>query len=209
MYACLLWPLHCEKAQASESLQPLLERFLMLNAGRSPSLSFTKWNNLLWRIYHSEYTIDSQLRHRLEDAISVPANLLLAACIWGFHDVALQCISQDPSLIDRTNHRGKSPLFLSCENGHTDMVTSLVRRKAPVNDFHPIWGTCLQKASLGRNPWSIYHGMERRLLSDGGGGSERPTAVDVFKSLVTLVGPARSVWVLKASRILHLAVDLI
>ena len=149
MYACLLWALHCEKAQASGSLQFLLGKFLVPKAGRSSSVSFTKWNNLLWRIYHTDYAIDSQLRHCLEDAIAVPANPLLAACIWGFHDVALQCISQDPSLVYRTNQRGKSPLFLACENGHTDIVTFLVRHKAPVNVLYPVWGTCLQAAAWG------------------------------------------------------------
>ena len=147
MYACLLWASHCEKAQTSKALQSLLWKFLITTAGRKASVSFTKWNNLLWRIYHTDYTIDSQLRQRLEDAISVPANPLLAACIWGFCDVALRCVSQDPSLIDHANHRGKSPLFLACENGHTDIVNQLVRYKAPVNAFHPIWGSCLQGAA--------------------------------------------------------------
>ena len=167
MYACLLWASHCKKARDSDlfrrDLKYLCLQFLLPSKpGARVSDSYSKWNNLLWRIFHTDYEMDGKLRQHLEDAISLPANPLLAACIWGFTEVAALCMSDFPSLTQNPNHRGKSPLFLACENGHHEIIKILIRRNPLGDAVHPVWGSYLQAAA-----WSGDFQSFKFLLSAG------------------------------------------
>ena len=170
MYACLLWSSHCEKvfiAGVVKSLrQPLVRligRLLIPQVeGATTSRSYQKWNNLLWRVFHTEYEIDEQLRQRLEDAISLPANPLLAACVWGLTEHVPMLLGHDAAYARQANCRGKTPLFLASERGNVEMIELLAAQSGNLDVLHPVWGSCLQAAA-----WSGSLRSFAYLLSNG------------------------------------------
>lgn len=171
MYASLLWSAHCERVLNTDAdlfrriLGPLINRFLLpRGAGSTTNRSYQKWNNLLWRVFHSDYEISETLRQRLEDAICLSANPLLATCVWGFADQASSLLLQQSLNVEGTNHREKTPLFLASERGDIGMIKILLSHSSNLDVLHPVWGSCLQAAawsgSLISFEYLLGHGFE-------------------------------------------------
>ncbi len=144
MYACFFWASHCKKtAFLGRRNQSLLDKFFTVRSdkvGESEvtvaSTSFQKWINLLWRVFQTDSNLEDSMRHRLEDAISDPPTPLFAACIWGFDVEALRLMARGARIVNPNNHRGKSCLYLACENGHENIVLTLCRSQAIADGAH-------------------------------------------------------------------------
>ena len=157
MYACFFWVSHCEKATSSgvswKRCEYLFDKFFSIRSdGISgevtvASTAFQKWINLLWRVFQTDSNLEDSMRHRLEDAISDPPTPLFAACIWGFHSQAMRLMMRGGRIVNPKNYRGKSCLYLACENGHVEIVDSLIRGQANVDAGHERWGSCLHAAA--------------------------------------------------------------
>lgn len=160
MYACFYWASHSEMAIGFR-IEGALRKFLLIdhhinvdssnlpldNRKTFARISYQKWISLLWRVLHTDQSFEGLTRQRLEDAVSDPPNPIFASCIWGFQDVVSNLAALDSRVIHAYNHRGKSPLFLACENGNSSIVRALVEHQVAVGFEHPIWGSALQAAA--------------------------------------------------------------
>ena len=157
MYACFFWASHCEDALSSgeswKRFEDLFDKFFSIKSDRNrggvtiASTAFQKWINLLWRVFQTDTNLEDSMRHRLEDAISDPPTPLFAACIWGFTVEALRLMMRGGRIFNPNNYRGKSCLYLACENGHGKIVYSLIRSPAIVDAGHERWGSYLHAAA--------------------------------------------------------------
>ena len=177
MYACFYWASHCTNAYtfgSSERFGHLFDKFV---SARSEivredevilaSTAFQRWISLLWRVFQTDINLEDPIRRQLEDAISNPPTPLFTACIWGFDSTVSKVAyweSGNVNLIRRykanskaglnlRNRRGKSCLYLACENGHEVVVVTLRYFGALVDAGHGRWGSDLHAAaSSGLSP---------------------------------------------------------
>lgn len=157
MYACFFWASHCEKAKScasSKLFKHLLENFVSVRSDTIreskvmlASPAFQRWISLLWRVFRTDSNLEESMRYRLEDAISDPPNPLFTACIWGFTQKAFGLVMQEEQLVNSRNYRGKSCLYLACEYGHDEIVTTFTRSGAVVDAGHGRWGSDLHAAA--------------------------------------------------------------
>ena len=162
MYACFFWASHCKNATSDGSWKPngswkrfeyLFDKFFSVRSDgirgkvKVACTAFQKWISLLWRVFQTDSNLEDSMRHRLEDAISDPPTPLFAACIWGFDFEALRLTMRGGRIVNPNNYRGKSCLYLACENGHVKIVDSLIRSPAIVDAGHKRWGSCLHAAA--------------------------------------------------------------
>ena len=156
MYACFFWASHCGNATSNGSWTRFGYLFDIFFSGRSDrindevtvaSTAFQKWINLLWRVFQTDSNLEDSMRHRLEDAISDPPTPLFAACIWGFDVEALRLMMREGYIVNPKNCRGKSCLYLACENGHVKIVDSVIRSRFNVDTLHERWGSYLHAAA--------------------------------------------------------------
>ena len=161
MYACFFWAAHCEKAMTDGSAVKLalefvhlFDKFVFLKRDtlrRGQVMiagpAFQKWTSLLWRVFRTDSNPGDPIRHRLEDSISDPPLPLFAACIWGFTD-KVRLMLRRGQLVNARNCRGKSCLYLACENGHGELVSTIMKHSiATVDEEHERWGSALQAAA--------------------------------------------------------------
>ena len=164
MYACFFWASHCEIARTDASwlrFEHLFTKFVSVRSETVKeskvavaSTAFQKWISLLWRVFQTDSNLDESMRHRLEDAISDPPTPLFTACIWGFAEIVWGLEVRKDRTANVRNYRGKSCLYLACENGHDKIVTALIRLRAFIVDAgHGRWGSDLHAAaSSGLSP---------------------------------------------------------
>ena len=138
------------------------------------NIAFQRWVSLIWQIFRRDIDLEDWIRIPLKDAISDPPMPLFAACIWGFTSEIQNLITKNSQMHNikrrnqvielvvqrfRTgntknrlgntkNQRGKSCLYLACENGHHDIVNTFIHHGAIVNESHEYWGSTLQAAAL-------------------------------------------------------------
>ena len=151
MYACFFWASHCEMVMTSRSwlrFENLFDRFVSVRSVRESkvavaSTAFQKWISLLWRVFQTDNNLEDSMRRRLEDAISDPPTPLFTAYIWGFADKALRLMVREGRVGNPNNYRGKSCLYLACENGHEKIVLTLCRSQAVADTGHERWGSYL------------------------------------------------------------------
>ena len=157
MYACFFWASHCENARTDElkDYDQLLDKFVSVRSETVEeskvsiaSTAFQKWISLLWRVFQTDNNLEDTMRRRLEDAISDPPTPLFTACIWNLTDRALEQMVQKVQTVNLRNYRGKSCLYLACENGHEKIVTALDRSRAIVDAGHERWGSDLHAAAF-------------------------------------------------------------
>ena len=158
MYACFFWASHCENATSGggswKRFGYLFDKFLSVRSDRNrgevtiASTAFQKWINLLWRVFQTDSNLEDWMRHRLEDAISDPPTPLFVACIWGFKVEALRLMMRGGRIVNPNNYRGKSCLYLACENGHAEIVIALSGSQAIVDAGHERWGSDLHAAAF-------------------------------------------------------------
>ena len=161
MYACFFWASHCKKAKTFRSWKRLQYLFDAFVSPRSETVSedegiltrivastaFQRWISLLWRVFQTDSNLEDPMRRQLEDAISDPPTPLFTACIWGFDDKLSELVERERDTVNSRNHRGKSCLFLACENGHETIVVTLRSFRALVNAGHERWGSDLHAAA--------------------------------------------------------------
>ena len=158
MYACFFWASHCEIAGTDGSWWPyehLLNKFVAVRSETVreskvtlASTAFQRWISLLWRVFQTDSNLDESMRHRLEDAISDPPTPLFTACIWGLAKQAWELLVPKDRNVNVRNYRGKSCLYLACENGHDRSVTVLIILRAAIVDAgHGRWGSDLHAAA--------------------------------------------------------------
>ena len=173
MYACFFWASHCEKLISPASwkrFEYLFDRFFAVSSAKVgesevtvASTAFQKWINLLWRVFQTDSNLEDSVRRRLEDAISDPPTPLFAACIWGFDVKAVRLMARgthnvnllqdlrsgarEARIVNPNNHRGKSCLYLACENGHKNIVLTLYHSQAIADGGHERWGSYLHAAA--------------------------------------------------------------
>ena len=160
MYACFFWASHCENATTYGSwlrFENLFERFVSVRSQTMreskvavASTAFQKWISLLWRVFQTDSNLEDSMRHRLEDAISDPPMPLFTACIWGFGfaDKALKLMVREGQIVNLRNYKGKSCLYLACENGHGKIVNTLSSHSLAIMDAqHERWGSDLHAAA--------------------------------------------------------------
>ena len=172
MYACFYWASHCTNAYtfgSSERFGHLFDKFV---SARSEivredevilaSTAFQRWISLLWRVFQTDINLEDPIRRQLEDAISNPPTPLFTACIWGFDSTAnlirrykanSKAGHRASKIVNLRNRRGKSCLYLACENGHEEVVVTLRHFGALVDAGHGRWGSDLHAAaSSGLSP---------------------------------------------------------
>ena len=159
MYACFFWASHCENTRIDPgelvARRPsLFDRFVSLrletireSTVTLASIAFQRWISLLWRVFQTGSNLEDSMRHRLEDAISDPPTPSFTACIWGFTQKFSGLVVQEEQIVNSRNYRGKSCLYLACENGHDEIVTTLTRSGATVDAGHGRWGSDLHAAA--------------------------------------------------------------
>ena len=157
LYACFFWASHCENTRTHGSwlrVEPLFDRFVSVRLETIreskvavPSTAFQKWISLLWRIFQTDSNLEDSMRHRLEDAISDPPTPLFTACIWGFVERALTLMVREGQTVNLWNYKGKSCLYLACENGHGKIVNTLSRSLTIMDAQHERWGSGLHAAA--------------------------------------------------------------
>ena len=158
LYACFFWASHCEKALwfrrvlGFEHLFNIFNRFVSvrLETVRESkvtvaSTAFQKWISLLWRVFQTDSNFEGSMRRRLEDAISDPPTPIFTACIWDFD--ALELIEREEKPVNLRNYKGKSCLYLACENGLGKIVNTLSRSLAIMDAQHDRWGSDLHAAA--------------------------------------------------------------
>ena len=159
MYACFFWASHCEKTRTHGSwlrADHLFDRFVSLrletireSTVTLASTAFQRWISLLWRVFQTDSNLEDLMRHRLEDAISDPPTPSFTACIWGFTQNVFGLVGQEEQIVHSRNYRGKSCLYLACENGHDEIVTTLTRSGAVVDAGQGRWVSDLHAAASG------------------------------------------------------------
>ena len=177
MYACYFWASHCENANTFESwkrFEHLFDKFVSIRSETVredevtlASTAFQRWISLLWRVFQTDSNLEDSMRRRLEDAISDPPTPLFTACIWGFdstvlkvmygesdivnliryHKLKFKARHRASEIVNSRNHRGKSCLYIACENGHNKIVNHLIRCPAIVDTGHERWGSDLHAAA--------------------------------------------------------------
>ena len=157
LYACFFWALHCENAVMSWSwlrFQHLFDRFVSVRSetvreGKVTiaSTAFQKWISLLWRVFQTDSNLGGSMRRRLEDTISDPPTPIFTACIWDFADEALGLMAREGQTVNLRNYKGKSCLYLACENGLGKIVNTLGRSLAIMDAQHEQWGSELHAAA--------------------------------------------------------------
>ena len=157
MYACFYWASHCNNANPFGSWGPFMHLFDKFVSARSEivreeevtlaSTAFQRWISLLWRVFQTDINLEDPMRRQLEDAISDPPTPLFTACIWGFGDIVLGLACRKRHIVNLRNYRGKSCLYLACENGHEKVVNTLRRFGALVDAGHERWGSDLHAAA--------------------------------------------------------------
>ena len=154
LYSCLFWPAHCEKVGNSQKTERYESQFTSLfdTGATTACTAFRRWIHLLWVYFRSpEYDSEGRMREQLEDAVSQPPNPFLATCIFGFHGVAQELLTRDPSLANSHNIREKSALYLAAENGHCETVKLLIESGANVKEAHRHWRSIACAAAWGSN----------------------------------------------------------
>ena len=157
LYACFFWASHCKIEMTRRSrlqCEDLLDRFVsirpeMMKEGyvATASTAFQRWISLLWRVFQTDSNLKDSTRQRLEDAISDPATPLFTACIWGFSNKVSTLIVREGKTVGLRNYKGKSWLYLACENGHGEIVNTLSHSLAFRDAYHERWGSELHAAA--------------------------------------------------------------
>ena len=155
MYACFFWASHFEWALWSRDfLLDMFDRFVSvrLETVRESKVTvactaFQKWISILWRVFQTDSNLEDSMRRRLEDAISDPPTPIFTACIWDFGDDALELIAGEGKTVNLRNYKGKSCLYLACENGLEHVVDTLSRSLATMDAQHERWGSDLHAAA--------------------------------------------------------------
>ena len=167
MYACFFWASHLKHGSLSEH-EDLVSGLLLgtpsnrYHRTREVGIAFQRWISLLWRVFHTvTIQIDGFTRQTLEDAISIPASPIFAACIWDLGGIVSSLLVRDPQIVNSQNHRGKSPLFLACEYGQEATIAVLVENGAALDFMHPTWGSIPQAAAWSANSRALERVINR------------------------------------------------
>ena len=160
LYACFFWASHCENAMTSwswlrfEHLFDLFDKFVSVRSETVmeskvtvASTAFQKWISLLWRVFQTDSNLEGSMRRRLEDAISDPPTPIFTACIWDFAGEALRMMVREGQTVNLRNYKGKSCLYLACENGLGKIVNTLGRSLTIMDAQHERWGSDLHAAA--------------------------------------------------------------
>ncbi len=157
MYACFFWASHCENAGLDanwKQFEHLFDTFVSVRVETVresrvtiASTAFQKWISLLWRVFQTDSNLEDSLRNRLEDAISDPPTPLFTACIWGFANKISRLMVPERHIVNLRNYRGKSCLYLACENGQDKIINALIHSRAMVDAGHRRWGSDLHAAA--------------------------------------------------------------
>ena len=157
MYACFFWASHCENARTYGSwlrFEHLFDRFVSVRSETIrdskvaiANTAFQRWISLLWRVFQTDSNLEDSMRHRLEDAISDPSTPLFTACIWGFANKLPKVMVPGGQIVSPRNYRGKSCIYLACENGQDEILDALICSRAIVDAAHVRWGSDLHAAA--------------------------------------------------------------
>ena len=168
-YSCLYWPSHLNESgnhRLSTPLQTIAQDF-MIDEQQTTSTSFVSWSNnvlISSRALHPEITwgYDVVADERIVDGITLPADCIFTAAIWGFCDILELRVNVDPEAVNSLSRLAGCPvLHLASAYGSVKAAQFLLEKGARLEERNYLGCTALGTAIDTQQPEIVSLLLER------------------------------------------------